>query len=421
MKSLLRSASFLLLILAPLLAVAGDSLLFFSTQFAPVDEARRVREEVLSGFGGSVDFQPFEERETFFALVKSEGKRKPGLIGGLHGDLVSLSREGLLQPMDDLAQGDAMVDSYVELGRLGSANQYYIPWIQATYIMAANRRALEYLPSGADINTLTYDQLKSWAENMYKASGEPKLGLPAGPKGLLHRLLQGYLYPSFTGGMVRSFKSDDAVGMWEYLKDLWGSVNPRSLSFDSMHEPLLSEEVWVAWDHTARLMPAIEKRPDDFVVFPVPAGPKGRGFMVVLGGLAIPVAAPDPEASRELVAYLSSSKGQLAMLRNTGFFPVLKETDGGGLSPSIDIFKQAVARQSASPDGVSALLPVGLGQHGGDFSTVYKLAFSRIILRNKKIGSVLKQQGRKLEQLLESAAAPCWAPDKASEGPCPVE
>ncbi|MES9911141.1 MAG: ABC transporter substrate-binding protein [Candidatus Sedimenticola sp. 4PFRAG1] len=287
--------------------------------------------------------------------------------------------------------------------------------------MAANRRALEYLPQGADINALTYDQFKSWAENMYKASGEPKLGLPAGPKGLLHRLLQGYLYPSFTGGMVRSFKSDDAVGMWKYLKDLWGSVNPRSLSFDSMHEPLLSEEVWVAWDHTARLMPAIEKRPNDFVVFPVPAGPKGRGFMVVLGGLAIPVAAPDPEASRELVAYLSSSKGQLAMLRNTGFFPVLKETDGGGLSPSIDIFKQAVARQSASPDGVSALLPVGLGQHGGDFSTVYKLAFSRIILRNKKIGSVLKQQGRKLEQLLENAAAPCWAPDKASEGPCPVE
>ncbi|MES9876313.1 MAG: ABC transporter substrate-binding protein [Candidatus Sedimenticola sp. PURPLELP] len=421
MKSLLRSASFLLLILAPLLAVAGDSLLFFSTQFAPVDEARRVREEVLSGFGGSVDFQPFEERETFFALVKSEGKRKPGLIGGLHGDMVSLGQSGLLQPVEDLAHGDAMVDSYVELGRLGSANQYYIPWIQATYIMAANRRALEYLPQGADINALTYDQFKSWAENMYKASGEPKLGLPAGPKGLLHRLLQGYLYPSFTGGMVRSFKSDDAVGMWKYLKDLWGSVNPRSLSFDSMHEPLLSEEVWVAWDHTARLMPAIEKRPNDFVVFPVPAGPKGRGFMVVLGGLAIPVAAPDPEASRELVAYLSSSKGQLAMLRNTGFFPVLKETDGGGLSPSIDIFKQAVARQSASPDGVSALLPVGLGQHGGDFSTVYKLAFSRIILRNKKIGSVLKQQGRKLEQLLENAAAPCWAPDKASEGPCPVE
>ncbi|MES9911140.1 MAG: hypothetical protein ABW126_01985, partial [Candidatus Sedimenticola sp. 4PFRAG1] len=136
MKSLLRSASFLLLILAPLLAVAGDSLLFFSTQFAPVDEARRVREEVLSGFGGSVDFQPFEERETFFALVKSEGKRKPGLIGGLHGDMVSLGQSGLLQPVEDLAHGDAMVDSYVELGRLGSANQYYIPWIQETYIMA---------------------------------------------------------------------------------------------------------------------------------------------------------------------------------------------------------------------------------------------------------------------------------------------
>ncbi|MES9870196.1 MAG: ABC transporter substrate-binding protein [Sedimenticola sp.] len=419
MKRLLRYVSFSLLLLFSGLLAAGDILLFFSTQFAPVDEARRVREEVLSGYGRPVDFQPFEERETFFSLVK--GSSKAGLLGGLHGDMVSLAKENKLQPVDDLADGLDMVDAYIELGKLGTSHQYYIPWIQATYLMAANRRALEYLPQGADINALTYDQLKLWAENMRRASGEPKLGLPAGPKGLLHRLLQGYLYPSFTGGMVRSFKSDEAVAMWQYLRALWESVNPRSLSFDSMHEPLLSEEVWVAWDHTARLMPAVEKRPDDFVVFPVPAGPKGRGFMVVLGGLAIPGKAPDHEASRGLARYLASPEGQLAMLQNTGFFPVLKDTGSGALSPSVEMFKQAVTRQSAAPDALSALLPVGLGQYGGDFSTVYKLAFSRIILRNKKIETVLKQQGRKLARLMEVAAAPCWSPDKASEGPCPVE
>ncbi|MET0086949.1 MAG: ABC transporter substrate-binding protein [Sedimenticola sp.] len=419
MKRLLRYVSFSILLSFSGMLAAGDILLFFSTQFAPVEEARRVREEVLSGYGRPVDFQPFEERETFFSLVK--GSSKAGLLGGLHGDMVSLAKENQLQPVDDLADGLGMVDAYVELGKLGTSHQYYIPWIQATYIMAANRRALEYLPQGADINALTYDQLKLWAENMRRASGEPKLGLPAGPKGLLHRLLQGYLYPSFTGGMVRSFKSDEAVGMWQYLRALWESVNPRSLSFDSMHEPLLSEEVWVAWDHTARLMPAVEKRPDDFVVFPVPAGPKGRGFMVVLGGLAIPDKAPDPEASRGLARYLASPEGQLAMLRNTGFFPVLKDAGGGALSPSVELFKQAVTRQSAAPDALSALLPVGLGEYGGDFSTVYKLAFSRIILRNKKIETVLKQQGRKLARLMEATAAPCWSPDKASEGPCPVE
>ncbi|MET0084301.1 MAG: ABC transporter substrate-binding protein [Sedimenticola sp.] len=419
MKRLLRHVSFSLLLLFSGLVAAGDILLFFSTQFAPVEEARRVREEVLSGYGRPVDFQPFEERETFFSLVK--GSNKAGLLGGLHGDMVSLAKENQLQPVDDLADGLGMVDAYIELGKLGTSHQYYIPWMQATYLMAANRRALEYLPQGADINALTYDQLKLWAENMRRASGEPKLGLPAGPKGLLHRLLQGYLYPSFTGGMVRSFKSDEAVAMWQYLRALWESVNPRSLSFDSMHEPLLSEEVWVAWDHTARLMPAVEKRPDDFVVFPVPAGPKGRGFMVVLGGLAIPDKAPDPEASRGLARYLASPGGQLAMLRNTGFFPVLKDAGGGALSPSVELFKQAVTRQSAAPDALSALLPVGLGQYGGDFSTVYKLAFSRIILRNKKIETVLKQQGRKLARLMEATAAPCWSPDKASEGPCPVE
>ena len=45
------------------------------------------------------------------------------------------------------------------LGKLGTAQQLYIPWMQATYIMAANKKALPYLPAGADINALTYEQL----------------------------------------------------------------------------------------------------------------------------------------------------------------------------------------------------------------------------------------------------------------------
>lgn len=50
--------------------------------------------------------------------------------------------------------------TFVNLGKMGTANQLYIPWMQATYIMVANRQALQYLPAGANVNTLTYTQLK---------------------------------------------------------------------------------------------------------------------------------------------------------------------------------------------------------------------------------------------------------------------
>jgi len=44
--------------------------------------------------------------------------------------------------------------------------------------------------------------------------------------------------------------------------------------------------VWIAWDHIARVKDALTTQPDQFVAFPAPAGPKGRGYMPVIAGLA---------------------------------------------------------------------------------------------------------------------------------------
>ena len=68
-----------------------------------------------------------------------------------------------------------------------------------------------------------------------------------------------------------------------------------------MQEPLLSGDVWVAFDHIARLGEAFNQKPDDFVAFPAPAGPKGRAFMPVLAGMAVPKGAPDVAQAKELV------------------------------------------------------------------------------------------------------------------------
>jgi multiple sugar transport system substrate-binding protein len=54
------------------------------------------------------------------------------------------------------------------LGKFGTAHQLYIPWMHASYIMVANKDALPYLPAGADINALSYDQLASWAGAIHR-------------------------------------------------------------------------------------------------------------------------------------------------------------------------------------------------------------------------------------------------------------
>jgi multiple sugar transport system substrate-binding protein len=91
-----------------------------------------------------------------------------------------------LVPLDDLAgklNGRGIPDPLMTLGKFGTAHQLYIPWMQASYIMVANREALPYLPGGADINALSYDQLASWASAIQEKTGKRLLGFPAGPQG----------------------------------------------------------------------------------------------------------------------------------------------------------------------------------------------------------------------------------------------
>ncbi len=124
------------------------------------------------------------------------------VVGALHGTFPTLVNNDLMFDLTDLlgsieATTDVN-DSFVELGKMGTTDyQYYIPWMQATYIMAANKEALQYLPEGADVNALTWDELAQWGKNMMDATGSAKLGFPVA--GLFHRFLEGYAFPSFTG------------------------------------------------------------------------------------------------------------------------------------------------------------------------------------------------------------------------------
>ena len=266
--------------------------------------------------------------------------------------------------------------------------------MQATYIMAANKKALEYLPAGADINALTYDQLIAWAKTMAEKTGSPKFGLPAGPKGLIHRFVQGYLYPSFTSSEVTKFRSPEAVAMWEKVKELWKYTSPASTNYAFMQEQLLSGEVWVAWDHTARLADAFNQKPDDFVAFPAPAGPAGRGFMPVVAGLGIPKTAPDMDGAKKLITYMMQPDTQIATLKAIGFFPVVKADLPADMPNSVKAEGAAVAAQSGSKDANPGLLPVGLGSNGGKFNKVYTDTFQQILLANADIKTVLDQEAQ---------------------------
>ncbi len=407
---------------------AGGQVTFFSNQFKPVEEQEKMRTIILKDAPVKVDYIP-EDPGPFNDRITAEekaGKVTVSLIGGLHGDLEVFTKAGYLEDLAPLLQklGDrGFPQQFTQLAQFGqSGKTYYIPWMQATYVLAVNKKALEYLPQGADVNALTYAQLKDWGAAIQKATNKRLLGFPAGPKGLMHRFFQGYLYPSYTGSAgVVGFKTPEAATMWQELKDTWQYVNPQSTNYEYMQEPLASEEVWVAWDHVARLINVAKDRPNDFILVPAPAGPKGRGFMPVLAGMAIPKGAPNRAGAETLIDFLTQPKQQSATAANLGFFPVTSAPVPQDVNPGIKLESDAVQKQAAAKDALVSLLPIGLGGKSGDFNNVYLETFQRIVLKNEPIQPVLDDRAKVLQGIMDDTKAGCWAPDPPSDGPCKVK
>jgi multiple sugar transport system substrate-binding protein len=390
-----------------------------STQMRPVEEAEKVRQVVLKGAPDPVSFVP-EDPNTYLTRMKAELGAAPGKVHAtiaLDGELAPINQLGGLGDLDELVKRLATTREFsasaLAFGRMGGATQRFVPLMTNTFQMVANKKALAYLPKGADVNALTYAQLRDWAKAMKEGTGEAKLGFPAGPKGLWWRFFQASFYPSHTGGLVRTFKSAEAERAWAEFREMWQYVHPRSTSYGFMEEPLKSGEVWVAFDHTARLLPALVDKPADYLAFPAPSGAKGRGYMPVIVGVAVPKNTPDRAAAERVIDHLTKPATQALLLSEIGFFPVVK-ADLSKLSPGVQLAAAGMSATLNAKDGRVSLLPVQLGSRNGEFNKLFVDTFTRVVLRNEDIKTVLAEQAKLMDAVIKEAGAPCWAPDPSS-------
>ncbi len=410
----------LVILLAVLTVMSFAKVYFASTQMVPAEERAFLLSE-LSKFtkesGIKVELLSMSYSD-ILARVEAEqrtGKVKVGLIGHLQGGLYLMASKGFLQDLSDVSFPGRtfLLEKYAYV----NGKKIFIPWLQATYVMVVNKEAFKYLPKGLTKEDVingtekwTYDALYEWAKNLYNKTGRPLLGFPMGPGGLWHRFLHGYIYPSFTGAQAIKFDSVRAVEMWEYMKKLMVYVHPSSSTWDKMDEPLMRGEVWIAWDHTARIKQAIVNMPEKFVVVPVPRGPMGRGYIIVLVGLAVPNNAPNKEEIIKLIDYLTSPEVQVDILKNVGFFPVVKEASGAIPEGALKVLAKGVINQSATKDGIVAFIP-NLGPKGGEFTGTYREAFRRIVMEGEDPTKVVKELGEKIRKMYKETGSSLPEPD----------
>lgn len=405
----------------------SGNLVFLSDQLSQTEETATMRSQILSRFhGGGVSFTSFASTTQFIDQVLAQAKAGVGtvdLLGGLQGDFVSLAAQVRLRDMSDVISELSdrnFPQEYLNLAKINGTYRF-VPWITASYLMVANKKALAHLPSGADVNKLTYDQLLAWGHALKSATGQQLIGFPASPDGLIKRFFQGYAYPSFTGGLNTTFKSPAAVSMWQWFKQVWAVSNPQSPTYSMMQEPLLSGEVWVAWDHAVRMIDALKSQPGQFVVFPAPSGPKGLGYEPVLGGLAIPATSKRVSQAKSLISFLTEPSTQATMLNAEAWFPpVGAGALPSGLAPGVSAEAKAIQATTSAPDALPSELPIGLGAQSTIYDKVFVDTFTAIALNGASIGSTLDQQGSTLQSILQSAGASCWKPDPPSTGVCQV-
>ncbi len=400
-------------------------IIWASTQLVPAEEQAFVKGELLPPFTEETGIEVEFVGLSYDALVtrlQSEvetGKVTISVIADLHGGLDLFASKGWLEDLSKFGalEGRSFPKTLEDYSNLYGIKAY-IPWLTATYVFVVNKEAFNYLPpdltpedvmSGSE--KWTYEALLRWAENIYAQTGMKALGFPAGPKGLFHRFLHGYLYPSFTGAQVKNFDSPEAVEMWNYLKELWNYVNPQSTTYDAMASPLLKGEVLIAWDHTARIKDAIIEQPDKFVVVPAPRGPEGRGYIVVIVGLAIPKGAPNQDAAWKLIEYLTRPEVQRLILERVGFFPAVEDVAEQLPEGPLRILASGVSAQLSAPDSIVALIP-SLGGRGGEFSQLYREAFQRIVLEGVEPEAILTQFKEQLLALFEETGAKLPPPDQ---------
>jgi multiple sugar transport system substrate-binding protein len=229
---------------------------------------------------------------------------------------------------------------------------------------------MKYLPAGADVQDLTWEQFVNWANAIARGEGEGKVAVTGVPqKSLIYQV----------GGMALSYgagfpdvSSEGAIQAWQNMVNMRNAFTPTVATYDNFRDPMKRGEAWLTWAHVAEVGDIYKSNPAQYVVAPVPKGPKGKGSIAGTQGFAIPVNSPNRDMAIKLIEYMTRPDIMLKLARGAGGWipPVSEAVEQLGTAAQDEVIRMAI---DVMDNGVLAFIPPAYTASGnwGQIKQVY--------------------------------------------------
>ncbi|MBF9016935.1 MULTISPECIES: ABC transporter substrate-binding protein [unclassified Oceanispirochaeta] len=259
---------------------------------------------------------------------------------------------------------------------------YFAPVGGDVYLMLANKKALPYLPAGADVQDLSWEEYVDWAVAIAEGEGEGKAAVTGVPmKSLIY--MYGGMFLSY-GGEFPVINSPGAIRGWEVLAKMKDAYTPTVNTYDNVSSPMKTGEAWLTVAHMVRCGEAYKSNPSGYVLGPAPKGPEGIGSIAGTSGFGVVNGAPNEELAVKFIEYMTEPEMAVRIARGTGgFIPPIDEAIAKlGDSLEDEIIGKGI---NVMKNGVVSGVPGGDYTSWGAVKQVYDDAFQELILNRGAI------------------------------------
>ncbi|HPE69857.1 MAG TPA: extracellular solute-binding protein [Thermotogota bacterium] len=378
----------LLLIALSVSFVFGETLVVVSRLWSAPSEKEYIINEVIRPFeeenNCTVKFSTLDDQKILeqVGLQVETGNITTDVIVAYCSNMPTWVDNGLVEDLTAVAEGwtDRTFSQGYDAMTMFDGKRFFLPVGADVYLFIANKKALDYIPEGVDLEHLTWEQLVDWANAIAIVEGEGKYAVTGVPmKSLIYQY----------GGVCLSYGADwpnldnpGAMAAFYLMSKMANAYTPAVLTYDDVRPPMKRGEAWMATAHCARVGEIYKNDPTQFVIAPAPTGPAGIGSIAGTSGYALVKGSQHKELALKFLEYMTRPDIMLKSSKGTGgFIPPVDEALA--LLDSEDEQDLVIAKAiGVMQNGVlSYIAPVW--SDWGQVKLVYDDIFKKMILEEK--------------------------------------